>query len=652
MPLLDHLPQIDDRRYKDLVEELRTRIPRYTPEWTDLNDNDPGIALTQMFAWLADMLLYRLGQVPELNYLKFLELLGIELEPARPATTEIVFPLAEGVPALSVIVPAQTQVAAESDSPAPVVFETDRALVAHAAKLASVQQFDGYAFSLRAAANETLADSFKPFGPAAGPDSALYLGFGPRELAPELELDLAFFVETPEGAAVACDAPARSGSSRLAWEYLAAAAEWRPLSVLDDTTASFERSGHVRLRTPAAGLFAPGPLGEETESYSWIRARVERPTYEVPPRLLGVRTNTIPATQAQTIRDEVVGGSNGRRDQVRRLANAPVLRDTLELEIDEGSGPEPWTAVDDLFGSGPDDRHFVLNRTTGELRFGDGRRGAIPVGNPRNPNGNIVARVYRFGGGAAGNVAAGAASTLRRSIGGIDDAAVANPLPAAGGRDEETLDEARDRAPLAIRSRSRAVTAEDYEHIAEGVGTVRRAKALALTHPDFPDVAVPGAVTVIVVPEPGAASGTGAGPLPTEATRRAVCAALDAARPITTEVFVVPPTYHTVRVVADVVVGADADLASVKTAAEEALLAYLDPIKGGEDGSGWPFGGVVAFSRVYSRISLPGVARIDRVGISLDGREAPDCTNVPIPAGHLVVSGTHEIRPAYEGDVL
>ena len=68
MPLEDYLPQIDDRSYDDIIAEVRTRIARYTPEWTpvwtDVNDSDPGITLAQVFAWLSDMLLYRMGKVP------------------------------------------------------------------------------------------------------------------------------------------------------------------------------------------------------------------------------------------------------------------------------------------------------------------------------------------------------------------------------------------------------------------------------------------------------------------------------------------------------------------------------------------------------------------------------------------------------------
>src|SRR5437764_15261150 len=93
MPLTDYLPVIDDRRFDDLVAEARTRIPRYTREWTDFNDSDAGFALVQLFAWIGDQLLYRMGRVPELNYLKFLQLIGIELQPRTPAHADITFPV-------------------------------------------------------------------------------------------------------------------------------------------------------------------------------------------------------------------------------------------------------------------------------------------------------------------------------------------------------------------------------------------------------------------------------------------------------------------------------------------------------------------------------------------------------------------------------
>src|ERR1044071_9945711 len=97
MPLEDSLPKLDDHSYDSIVAEMRSRISRCTPEWTpvwpDLNSSDPGITMLQVFAWLGEMLAYRMNQVPSLLYLKFLQLLGVELRAAEPAQVQISFPM-------------------------------------------------------------------------------------------------------------------------------------------------------------------------------------------------------------------------------------------------------------------------------------------------------------------------------------------------------------------------------------------------------------------------------------------------------------------------------------------------------------------------------------------------------------------------------
>src|SRR5262249_11532907 len=150
------------------------------------------------------------------------------------------------------------------------------------------------------------------------------------------------------------------------------------------------------------------------------------------------------------------------------------------------------------------------------------------------------ARAYRYGGGKAGNLPAGAIKTMVNAVVGIDDSHVGNLLPSAGGREEETLDNAKKRAPAAVKSRCRAVMADDFEYLATQVADVVRAKALPLFHPDFPGVRVPGVVTVIVVPDGGGANPK---PVPSEGILRSVCAYLDQRRLLTAEVCVIPPTY-------------------------------------------------------------------------------------------------------------
>src|SRR5207237_8831879 len=159
------------------------------------------------------------------------------------------------------------------------------------------------------------------------------------------------------------DSPA-FGPAAIVWEYWNGAA-WRTLTLLKDETRAFTRSGHVYLQTPASGM-QTAVIGPEPKPLYWIRGRVQRSQYERVPKLMEVRTNTIAVRQAETILFEVLGGSTGRRDQVFRLANTPVLEDSLILEIDQGNGVEIWTRVGDFFGSSPTDRHYVLDRTTGE----------------------------------------------------------------------------------------------------------------------------------------------------------------------------------------------------------------------------------------------------------------------------------------------
>ncbi len=83
-----HVPQLDDMNYSNMFERARRMIPRLTPEWTDLNHHDPGITTMQMFYWLIDSLNYYLDATGEQHRLKYLKLLGIESK-ASPAICHV-----------------------------------------------------------------------------------------------------------------------------------------------------------------------------------------------------------------------------------------------------------------------------------------------------------------------------------------------------------------------------------------------------------------------------------------------------------------------------------------------------------------------------------------------------------------------------------
>jgi predicted phage baseplate assembly protein len=655
VPLSDYLPAIDDRRYDDIVAEIRTRIARYAPEWrpgespwTDVNDSDPGITLAQVFAWQAEMLIYRLNKVPALNYLKFLELIGIELQPAEPATAEVAFPLKATAPPV-VIVPSRAQLSADpGDGQPPLVFETTKAAIAIRAVLDCVMVKEFVDYNDVSQANADATHGFAPFGSTAPDGAELALGFNDPGPFPETELDLAIVVQgdTLQTSYVQCpgiETP-RFAPARVHWDYWNGT-KWVALKLLKDDSLAFSRSGHVRLRLPAAGSLQPLKLvATQKLARYWVRAVLDHGQYETPPSLLAVRTNTVTVEQAETMHDEVLGGSDGSRNQTFQLSNKPVLAGSLRLEIQQSdAGYEAWTEVADFFGARKDDKVYVLDRTTGAILFGDGANGAIPVAYVLNPGANVVAREYRVGGGARGNVAALAISTLATMVPGVDDTALGNLLPASNGREEETLDEAKRRAPRSIKSRCRAVTAEDFELLAMEASNVRRAKALPLYDPRFPDTPVPGVVSVIVVPDSKAPN-----PMPSEGTLRTVCAYLDARRLLTTELYVLRPQYQLVEIKGQVTASDTADLAEVSQAINAALVRYFHPLTGGEDEAGWPFGGTIFYSRVYQQVfEVEGVESIASLTIALDGTEYPGCTDVPIARHALLYSLAHSVDVSY-----
>ncbi len=656
------VPTLDDRTFEDLFEQARSLIPRYAPEWTDNNESDPGIALLQLQAFFADQLIYRLNQVPDLNYLKFLALLGIDVEPASPARVDVTFTTSGPADA---IVPAGTQLATAgggSGGP-PVVFELPQALTVVAATLSAVQVFDSFSYRDVSTANAATGQGIDPFGPNAHVGSALMFGFAAAGAFTDQPLTLMVYPEQPLAVPV-LQAQLESAPvpppATFAYEYWDGTA-WQALQRLADDTWALMRTGAIVLAAPA-GSPAKAKLGAVTTALYWLRLRLVSAAFDQTPRLAQVVLNTATAMQAVTITDEVLGGSNGMPSQgpftlsttpvvtldspytLQRSDGTVITVTSLELRVDEGSGLDPWQEVSDFLASGPDDPHYTLDHAAGQIAFGDGRRGKIPTANPALPTANIVAARYLAGGGAQGNVGAGTVTVLQTLAPGIGS--VSNPFPASGGADQETLDDAKLRAPSALKSQGRAVTAEDFEAITLATpAPIARANAEPLTNPNFPGVSVPGAVTVVVVPQvPGPA------PMPSETTLALVCQQLNSARLITTEVFAIGPTYRAVQITGQIVAAATADLAAVDQAVSAALTIWLHPLTGGDDGTGWPFGGTIYVSDLYRVVlQVPGVARIkdNQMLVILDGATQTFCRDVEIDPGELIEPLTPDLVVSY-----
>lgn len=118
------VPNLDDRVFLDLVIQARERIRQSCPAWTDLSAHDPGLALLEAFAYLTEVMIYRLNRLPEKAYVSFLNLLGVSRHAPSVAWADVRF-TRTGADQGAIRIPAGIRVtAARGADPQPVVFVT------------------------------------------------------------------------------------------------------------------------------------------------------------------------------------------------------------------------------------------------------------------------------------------------------------------------------------------------------------------------------------------------------------------------------------------------------------------------------------------------------------------------------------------------
>ncbi len=497
------------------------------------------------------------------------------------------------------------------------------------------------------------AGDFTPFVPSADRRPTLYLGFErPGEAIGFANRATSLFFQASEALFdPAVEQRQVTEEASVVWEYWNGEA-WERLGTRDETRG-LTRRGPVTFIGPP-DLRASTELGRPA---FWLRGRWERGDYAVEPQLARVLTNTTWAVNARTVLDEVLGSSRGERGQAFRTLRAPVLDgqtleviepevpsgdDLADLEREEGDGAVTvvrdaqgqfvavrvrWHEVPDFHASGPRSRHYVLDHGTGEVRFGDGRRGLVPP-----PGRNNVRMVrYQAGGGLAGNRPAGSITQLKGTVPYVDG--VIQQVAAEGGAPEESLEAVRARGPKALRHRNRATSAVDYEDLAfQASPQVARARALPAQ-----SSADAGQVGLIVVPAMPLEETSK--PVPGLELLERVRAFVEARLSPVVDFWVVGPDWLEVDVKAEVVPLRMEGAADVHTAVLERLRVFLHPLRGGPDGEGWDFGRKPHRSDLYALIEeTPGVDHVRRLDVIETPREGG-----ARPGRFLVFSGNHEI---------
>jgi len=755
MPLL--LPNLDDRTWADLTAEGTSLIPVYGPEWTDQNYSDPGITLVELAAAIAEMDIYQLNQISDVERLKFLALVGIAPQPPIPANVVLSFTLANG------IAPVSLPESLEFEGNDPFGIAT-RYRILHPITLVpgglAALQFQS------ASAYQNLTPMWRrhavmsPFGAGPEVNAAFYLGLT-AALPANVPVQIFFtfadnkstsaerrrLLRQANEVAQACQptsnpcqkistAPAPASPEnrevpkhygvRTVWEYLASqggSLQWVALdssSQAIDDTRCFTLNGNVTFSVP--GNMAAASIGAVVNPYYYyLRCRLDAGSYDAAPLLQDVAFNGVCAVQAvpsvmsfpinanasvvyssgtapgpndvTTLRltlDQqrhivklVVGGGaasdpgfrilnfkapsataagtlclqavflgfgNGLPHQQVTVNDGPVEPGSFRLYTLEDSRWNVWDLRADFDSSSCKDFHAVLDATAGTITFGDGEHGRVP------PDGCEILAVCLNTRAQAGNLAAQSVNQLADSphnhallfdptVDGwkklnAELSAITNSLAASGGAAAETIDHAAGRADQVVESSGRAVTLADYERLAaQTPGTrIARVTAIAGMHPSFPCCQAPGIITVIVLPYLPQGQ-----PVPTPGLLRTVSAYLRPRRVIGTRVEVVGPTYLDVVVQASV----QSDAGTNKTTLQQAIIAgintFLDPLVGGPDGTGWPFGRDVYRSEIMKVIdSVTGVDYIASLALIADCGQ-PQCGNVCLGPTWLVAAGAHQI---------
>ncbi|AFY57455.1 hypothetical protein Riv7116_5053 [Rivularia sp. PCC 7116] len=404
---LPKLPKsnLDDRTFKDLVEECILRIPRYCPEWTNHNPSDPGITLIELFAWLTDQMLLRFNQVPRRNYVAFLELMGIRLNPPSPATCKLTFYLS-AAQTQEVPIPRFTEVATvRTETEEAVIFTTDKELfignpqinyllAANKAtdKAETISKEDLRSLTPDNRRWQDLGETLLFDLDQPSPGNCFYLVFSESENSIAGNAIAITFTGEP-GRTTGID-PNNPPLRWQAWD----GQNW--VNVLreknDDKTKGFSFKGiaqplegadvilHLPLDLPVFNVIDTSYRGH------WIRCTYIDPQesqqhYSSSPSIVGLTVRSIggavKATQCIRVEQELLGVSNGKAGQTFELQSKPVLKREpsfgehirIKLPGERSENPldwEQWQEVSDFAVSGPEDPHYTIDSQTGEIQFG------------------------------------------------------------------------------------------------------------------------------------------------------------------------------------------------------------------------------------------------------------------------------------------
>lgn len=462
-------PDFFDRRFDDLLENGRSRLPSLAPRWTDYNTHDPGITLMELLAWVGEAQLYSLARMRRDERAAYAALLGLRLQGPTPASGSLWPDRSDPDSPFRtfrqsiVLEPDASVCMTSSDTPAfhpsHRILWTPGRIVTLVTRLADGRTID------QTRTNEYGDRAFEPFGPQAGPNDRLRCEFatiGDQGLFPP-QRELAEGALWPIGVRV--DAPAThavggSVAPALLRVLMRLGAERIELPIVTDGTRGFMQSGVLLLDVSKV----PGSPNRCSIEISATRG------FARPPRILRIEPGVLPIVQGGDVVNEAHPGLGSPSQQIR--LEVPGLRfgagvAPLEVKVIENGVPREWRRVDDLTQSGPDDRDYELDPAAETITFGNGINGYMP------PFEAQIFVDYPYCDGAGANTP----RNRRWKVLGVAGVFGSNPDAIGGGSDAHRDADLRREARRRLRQAHALVTAADIENAARDVQDMEVARA-------------------------------------------------------------------------------------------------------------------------------------------------------------------------------
>jgi hypothetical protein len=434
-------PNLFERRFQDLMEIGRAKLPSLAPEWTDHNAHDPGITLMELLAYTAEAQLYSLSRLRRDERVAYAAMLGLTEAGTQGATALIwsdrLDPNSPAATFFNTVVIGEETVINVVNTESPT-FRPAHKLLWVPGRIERLETRGPRGRKTDHTAINRRGDlPFLPFGERTGRRNTLALTyecrddaglFGKdREKAKGALLSIGVMVAPPSvttatsnSSAAQTTTDSEASSCECMRAHLAATLvtddQTFPLRVVSDSTQGFLSTGALLLDLDNVTV-SPKTFTIELRSKSG---------FPRPPRLLHIEPNVLPILQGQVVFRELQVAT-GNPDWFFQLG-VPGLRfdegeEPVEIEIVERIDTTSWSRCDALADRGPDENVFELDLKTATVTFGNGINGRIP------PAESQVFVTYSVSDGEAGRVA----RNRKWRVGGFAGTFGVNPDPTSGG---------------------------------------------------------------------------------------------------------------------------------------------------------------------------------------------------------------------------